>query len=343
MSTVSFEHLLNDIPGDSPVGVSQHDPQVLASKFTPLDAMQAGLQIWQGDVTSARFNQLDDPPPHEATWSSLLESLKVFIEQESKDVRLIGRLVTVSTYVHGFEGYSAALRFASELVVKFGDSLPADGRFSRELSRSLSQATSDQIIDALNNYEIAPGVRRIPVIIESITESSFRGSISREQRDTAIQQIEACSVALRQFQDMVRPLVEEVPNATEFMKNLDDFAALFSDDGPNSNGADETFDNEEQSTDAAAAPPNGVLNRKTAVAEIRRIAAFFRSTEPHSPISYGLDRVADWATMELPELLKEIVGDASNESEALDRFLKRAGVGKDNKTTGNQDNESNSD
>jgi type VI secretion system protein ImpA len=48
------------------------------------------------------------------------------------------------------------------------------------------------------------------------------------------------------------------------------------------------------------------LTRQDAVELVRVIAKFFQVSEPHSPISYTLNRLAQWACLDLPDLLQDI-------------------------------------
>ncbi|GGF34656.1 type VI secretion protein [Aliidongia dinghuensis] len=58
---------------------------------------------------------------------------------------------------------------------------------------------------------------------------------------------------------------------------------------------------------AAEAQPD----REALLAELSRIAALFRKTEPNSPISYTLEEAIRRARLTLPELLKEMMPDAA--------------------------------
>jgi type VI secretion system protein ImpA len=53
----------------------------------------------------------------------------------------------------------------------------------------------------------------------------------------------------------------------------------------------------------------GGMNRDAALAELLKIARFFRENEPHSPISYTLEELVNRATMSLPELLEQLIVD----------------------------------
>ena len=56
---------------------------------------------------------------------------------------------------------------------------------------------------------------------------------------------------------------------------------------------------------------NSIVNRDHAFQEIRKIAEYFKETEPHSPIAFLLERSIRWGYMSFPELLQEMVGNES--------------------------------
>jgi len=57
------------------------------------------------------------------------------------------------------------------------------------------------------------------------------------------------------------------------------------------------------------AVPLAPRNREDALRRLKAIAEFFQKTEPHSPISYLVQRAAKWGSMPLEELLNELVRD----------------------------------
>ena len=67
---------------------------------------------------------------------------------------------------------------------------------------------------------------------------------------------------------------------------------------------------------------NGYATREEALAELTRIAGYFRTTEPHSPISYTLEDAVRRARMSLPELLVELAEDPAH----IQRILMAAGI-----------------
>jgi type VI secretion system protein ImpA len=59
---------------------------------------------------------------------------------------------------------------------------------------------------------------------------------------------------------------------------------------------------------AAGGPPR---NRDEALRQLEEIAAFFRRTEPHSPVAYLAEKAARWGNMSLHEWLRSVVRDDS--------------------------------
>ncbi len=78
------------------------------------------------------------------------------------------------------------------------------------------------------------------------------------------------------------------------------------------NPEDENTMNASESTAGTATPSAGPVNsRADAFRKLTEIAEFFRKTEPHSPISYIIERAVKWGDMPLDELMKELIPDSS--------------------------------
>lgn len=56
-------------------------------------------------------------------------------------------------------------------------------------------------------------------------------------------------------------------------------------------------------------PGGAPASREEAIRRLEEIAAFFRATEPHSPIAYSIETLARRARMPLPALLEEVLPD----------------------------------
>lgn len=55
-----------------------------------------------------------------------------------------------------------------------------------------------------------------------------------------------------------------------------------------------------------------INNREAAFKQLLEIADFFRKTEPHSPISYVIEKAVKWGNMPLNELIIELIPDSSS-------------------------------
>jgi len=49
------------------------------------------------------------------------------------------------------------------------------------------------------------------------------------------------------------------------------------------------------------------MNRDSAFQQLRNIAEYFAESEPHSPVSYLLEKAIRWGYMSLPDLMGELV------------------------------------
>lgn len=64
---------------------------------------------------------------------------------------------------------------------------------------------------------------------------------------------------------------------------------------------------------------SSLATKEAALASLAQISAFFRRTEPHSPVAYLLERAVTWANMPLEEWLAEVVRDEGTLSSIRER------------------------
>jgi type VI secretion system protein ImpA len=62
---------------------------------------------------------------------------------------------------------------------------------------------------------------------------------------------------------------------------------------------------------ALAAPAGAIRGRQEALRRLSEIAEFFQKTEPHSPVSYLVERAVKWGNMPLEQWLQEVIKDSS--------------------------------
>lgn len=74
---------------------------------------------------------------------------------------------------------------------------------------------------------------------------------------------------------------------------------------------------------AGVAVTGEIGSRDQAIEMLRRIADFFHRTERHSPVSYSLRNAVRWTSMDLPELMRELL---EGQPTPLEEFGKRVGI-----------------
>lgn len=57
---------------------------------------------------------------------------------------------------------------------------------------------------------------------------------------------------------------------------------------------------------------NALVSRDAAFKQLLEIAQFFRKTEPHSPVSYALEKAVKWGNMSLEDLIVELIPEPSS-------------------------------
>ncbi|HEY6528681.1 MAG TPA: type VI secretion system protein TssA [Cellvibrionaceae bacterium] len=73
---------------------------------------------------------------------------------------------------------------------------------------------------------------------------------------------------------------------------------------------------------AAQIASRALANREQAFKQMAEIAEFFRKSEPHSPVSYLLEKAVRWGNMPLHELMQELISDETTRN----RYSELTGV-----------------
>jgi type VI secretion system protein ImpA len=120
---------------------------------------------------------------------------------------------------------------------------------------------------------------------------------------------------LKQSLDQVRSLIDKVVKEKRLLEPdpVDSATVPVSDNGA-----------------SAAAPPSegaagiaGPLRtRQDAINRLKEVAAYFRQTEPHSPVSYLVERAVKWSQMPLESWLASVIKDST----VLDSLRETLGV-----------------
>lgn len=126
-----------------------------------------------------------------------------------------------------------------------------------------------------------------------------------------------CLAELRRLDNLLdRRMGRNAPGTAAIRQSLDECTALVNRILKDKGGVPETTADSgpaaADTTTAAggmAAGTGPINSRDEALRRLAEVAAFFRKTEPHSPISYLVQRATAWGRMSLEELVTEIVKD----------------------------------
>jgi type VI secretion system protein ImpA len=97
---------------------------------------------------------------------------------------------------------------------------------------------------------------------------------------------------------------------------------------PIEDAAEEVPENASGADVAVPSTRGAAMDREQAFVQLLQLAEFFRRTEPHSPLSYAIERIVRWGRMPLPELLGEII----TEDDARNNLFWLAGITKPGST-----------
>ena len=172
----------------------------------------------------------------------------------------------------------------------------------------------------IRNRRLEQGVLSVALCDQAIAETSMEFFRTRR---------EDLEGALKAYSDFIGFLKERevsvvasggvafVPPSSKIRDVLDECMRLCRAWGPKEtavgepDGAGQTASSSESRANAGSFGDGNIRTREEAFETLLRVAGYFRSAEPHSPVSYALEQVVRWGRMSLPELLAELVADQS--------------------------------
>jgi len=111
----------------------------------------------------------------------------------------------------------------------------------------------------------------------------------------------------------------DAPPTSNIINTLEDTLGVINHIGkyklPDESSNEEEFNKDgtpAESSSEAKAIGGPIKTRTDAFRHLNEISDFFRRTEPHSPISYALEKAVKWGDMSLSELMRELIPDSSS-------------------------------
>lgn len=293
-----------------------------------------------------------------ADWPGVALRCTKLLRDRSKDLRLASWFAEAQTQTNAFAGLADGFRLMAGLLERFWDDVHPqieDGDLEQRVGniawlltnaeqwvRRLPLVQSSQGRYGLLDFEVARSRR---------TDSDPGNGLSMERFEAARRDtphsfyvrlaatVPDCQEALKALEQVVDArLGHDGPSFAKLREQLQlvrEAAMRFAReagvllDGAKITSDDAVFAEPVNSAPVrgalthAPAPGNGnstgaISNRREAIAQLRRVAEFFRQTEPHSPVAYVAEKAARWGEMPLHVWLKHVVKDHSTLAQMLE-------------------------
>jgi type VI secretion system protein ImpA len=275
-----------------------------------------------------------------ADWFAVSRQCGQLLNTRSKDLRLAVWMAEAWTRMQGFAGLADGYRLVGGLCERYWDQIhPEADEDDQELRIGNLSWLLTQSIQWIRAIPLtnAPQGRYDATSVE-IAARGHQGDESNpgDYPDTA--RIDAARAAT-QFEFYQR-LADEVPLAREALRALEAVVdTRLGQHGPSFSATRDTLNDVSATAlrmaasagvvlDETAAPPplpedegsevpattstrigGDITTRREALLQLRRVADFFRRTEPHSPVAYLADKAARWGNMPLHVWLKTVLKD----------------------------------
>ncbi|HEY3067050.1 MAG TPA: type VI secretion system protein TssA [Methylomirabilota bacterium] len=333
-ATIDFATLLTPIPGPDPSGAALR----YAGTYDAIqDARRADDNLAQGDWKRDTKT---------ADWAGVTTLAIEALQTKTKDIQIAAWLVEALVKRHGFAGLRDGLRLLRQLEEAFWPTLhplvedddmepraaPLEW-LNEKLPATVRGVPITRLHDGLAYSWIHWEESRIVENLlrqnpEAAQEELKEGKVTSEQFDRAV------ATTSRAFYETLLADIDESFEAWEQLDRMND--EKFGRQSPSLLGLKKTLEDcralvdsitrrkrelePDPETPGAVSTPgqargesvggDGVLtDRAAALRQLAAVAAFFRRTEPHSPVSYLVQRAVVWGSMPLEEWLREVIGD----------------------------------
>lgn len=284
-----------------------------------------------------RARQADDPSLEqgawvtelkEADWKFVARECARLIETRSKDLQLAVWLAEAAVRTGGIPALADSLVLAAQLCERYWDGLyplPDEDGVERRIGNLAWLAA-----------RIAPWLRAVPLTDGAKGHALADFDAARVQGGDALAKLEAARA--RTSQAFYAGLMRDCEACTAAIERLErSVDAVLGADGPSFSTARSSVESlvmfikpalKEAPAGAApgpaaeaasampmpmpipALPGDGApASRAQALAQLRAVAAYFRATEPHSPVAYLAEKAAHWGEQPLHVWLRAVVKD----------------------------------
>ena len=356
-AVIDLDELLKPISEDNPVGEDIRKDSTPTSPYNLIkDARSAARSAERKNMFEPSNSEAD------GKWREVMELAAEILQNQSKDLDVASWYTESLIRRHGFSGLRDGFELIQGLIDQYWDDLypvpDEDGLESRvaSLTGLNGEGAEGVLIAPIRNVEITEGSEPGPfncwkyqqaLEVEKIIEEETKAEkaskvgfslddVNRAVADSSdaffIDLRDDVGKALSLYRDISRILdvkcgVNESPPTSNIINTLEECLGTINHIARYKFPLEESA--EESDGDAVGAASSGggvvsgpVTSREQAFKTLTEISAFFRKTEPHSPISYILARAVKWGDMPLDGLIRELIP----ESSARDFYSSLTGV-----------------
>ncbi|WP_208354173.1 ImpA family type VI secretion system protein [Pseudaestuariivita rosea] len=270
-------------------------------------------------------------------WKEVKSTAEEVLANHSKDIEVLAWLIEADTRLSGFQGLARGYGLLLQYLETFGTDLfplPEETEADRydPLTGLNGGGREGALIQPLRLVSLLPGGgygNNAYWFRQSGNEAALVGAIGEAGNDVMLQQfghIEAARAAIRQSdQILTEKYGADAPPFGLILETLDEIIMWLSSQVVAPVDATEDSDEVAKSGAKSDAKASGAITtRDEAFARLMEIAAFFRKTEPHSPISHALETIVDRGRMDFMKLLEELIPDENMRRS----FMTTAGIRK---------------
>jgi type VI secretion system protein ImpA len=335
---LQFNQLLDPISADSPSGedVTFSAEVDAINKARQFDDPSLDQGEWVTDIK-------------EADWDFVYDKCFKLIATQSKDLRVAAWLVEAAAKTKQFDGMAAGFELLALLCDNYWDTLhpliedndieQRVGNITWLLNRSVQLVKEIPLTEgrgtqySWTDFEAARArannaAKTGETVVEkegqpttAALESAKRKS-SKAFYESNINAAQHCQRMLAQLEvSLDTRLGNDGPSFTSLKETLEtvhntlqrygvDVGLKSASNQPSE--AQPDVDGSHAAGHAASNFSGSIKSREQALEQLRNVAEFFRSTEPHSPVAYLADKAASWGDLPLHSWLKTVVKDPNS-------------------------------
>lgn len=323
--------LLKPIPGEKSAGLDLRTDLSSSSPYQKIkDARTTARHLERQQSQGIENNHTTKPD-----WQTIYQLALEILEKHSKDLEITAWLTEALLREYGFAGLREGFHLIRKLIETFDEQLyplPDEDGVTTQLMPLIGL-----------NGEGTDGTLIVPIALVELTQGHSVGPFSLWQYQQALnsnrKKTNNTTITLEMFELAANETEAEFFEQLIFNLEscLDEFSQLnqlllkkYNEAAPPSSRIQNQLENCLECLKTIAKKPmiaesiineeietpinlenisNNNSSREKVLQTISQAAHYFRQAEPHSPISYLLERTVHWGRMPLPELLKEIVND----------------------------------